>query len=225
MSVQFKNDWQEVLGDEFNKEYYINLRKFLVSEYKTYCVYPDMYDIFNALHYTSYAGTKVVIIGQDPYHEPGQAHGLCFSVKPDTAIPPSLKNIYKELHDDLGAYIPNNGSLVPWAKQGVLLLNAVLTVRAHAATSHRAKGWEQFTDNIIYLLNQSNSPIVFILWGAYAQSKIPLITNPAHLILKSAHPSPLSASRGFFGSRPFSKTNAFLLANKKSAINWQIPNI
>jgi uracil-DNA glycosylase len=225
MSVQLKNDWQKYLKDEFSKDYYINLRKFLVHEYKTQCIYPDMYDIFNSLHYTSYTDTKVVIIGQDPYHEPNQAHGLCFSVKPGTDIPPSLQNIYKEMQDDIGCYIPNNGYLVSWATQGVLMLNAVLTVRAHRAASHKGKGWEQFTDNIITLLNQSAAPIVFILWGAYAQSKSPLITNPIHLILKSTHPSPLSANRGFFGSKPFSKTNAFLLANDRVPINWQIPNI
>jgi uracil-DNA glycosylase len=176
-------------------------------------------------HYTSFTETKVVILGQDPYHEEGQAHGLSFSVKPGIDIPPSLYNIYKELSDDLGCYMPNNGCLIPWANQGILLLNAVLTVRAHQAASHKDKGWEKFTDNIINVLNFSDHSIVFILWGSFAQSKSTLITNPCHLIIKSPHPSPLSAHRGFFGSRPFSKTNEFLIQTGQAPINWQIPNL
>ena len=184
-----------------------------------------MYDIFNALHLTSYSDTKVVIIGQDPYHQPNQAHGLCFSVKEGVEIPPSLQNIYKELQNDLGCYIPNNGTLIPWAKQGVLLLNAVLTVRAHQAASHRMMGWESFTDNVIFLLSRSPNPIVFLLWGAFAQSKASFITAPHHLVLKAPHPSPLSAYRGFFGCKHFSKTNAFLSQAGLKPIDWQIPNL
>ena len=184
-----------------------------------------MYDIFNALHYTDYDKVKVVILGQDPYHGPNQAHGLSFSVKPNVPIPPSLRNIYKELHDDLGCYIPNNGYLKKWADEGVLLLNTVLTVRAGLANSHKNKGWEQFTDNIIKVLNEREKPIVFILWGNNAISKKKLITNKNHLILQSVHPSPLSASRGFFGSKPFSKTNSFLESIGETPIDWQIENI
>ena len=222
MTVFFENDWQTILSDEFNKEYYIELRNQLIKEYKEHLVYPDMYDIFNALHLTAYSDTKAVIIGQDPYHNEGQAHGLCFSVQKDIDIPPSLKNIYKELKEDLGYDIPNHGYLVKWAEQGVLMLNAVLTVRAHQAASHKKLGWEHFTDQIISLLNKKSEPVVFILWGAFAQSKEPLITDPKHLIIKSPHPSPLSASRGFFGSKPFSKTNSFLVANGIKPIDWQI---
>ena len=225
MTVFFENDWQTVLSDEFQKEYYIKLRNQLIKEYKEHCVYPNMYDIFNALHLTAYNDTKAVIIGQDPYHNEGQAHGLCFSVQKDIDIPPSLKNIYKELKDDLGYDIPKHGYLAKWAEQGVLMLNAVLTVRAHQAASHKKLGWEHFTDRIISLLNDKNEPVVFILWGAFAQSKEPLITNPKHLIIKSAHPSPLSASRGFFGSKPFSKTNSFLTANGIEPIDWRIDNL
>ena len=222
MTVFFENDWQTILSDEFKKEYYIELRNQLIKEYKEHRVYPDMYDIFNALHLTAYNDTKAVIIGQDPYHNEGQAHGLCFSVQKDVEIPPSLKNIYKELKEDLGYDIPNHGYLVKWAEQGVLMLNAVLTVRAHQATSHKKLGWEHFTDRIISLLNKKSEPVVFILWGAFAQSKEPLITEQKHLIIKSPHPSPLSASRGFFGSKPFSKTNAFLKQNGMEPIDWRI---
>ena len=222
MSINFKNDWEEPLQEEFKKDYYQNLRKFLIREYKTRTIYPNMYDIFNAFHYTSYADTKVCIIGQDPYHGPGQAHGLSFSVKPEVSTPPSLVNIYKELQSDLGCTIPNHGYLKKWTEEGVLLLNAVLTVRAGQAASHRGMGWEQFTDHVIELLNARHDPVVFILWGAFAQSKIPMITNPAHCIIKSPHPSPLSANRGFFGSRPFSRTNAFLESVGKTPIDWQI---
>ena len=225
MTVLFENDWGTYLKEEFQKPYYQQLRKELLKEYQSTTVYPDMYDIFNALHLTSYEDTKVVILGQDPYHNKNQAHGLSFSVKPQVDIPPSLKNIYKELYDDLGVPIPNNGYLVKWARQGVLLLNSVLTVRAHQAASHKKIGWEQFTDHIIALLNERQSPVVFILWGAFAQSKQKLITNPQHLVLKAAHPSPLSAANGFFGSKPFSKTNDFLCKIGKSPIDWRIEDI
>ena len=225
MKKIFKNDWAELLNDELNEPYYQELRKFLIDEYSTKKIFPNMYDIFNALHYTSYADTKVVILGQDPYHEPGQAHGLSFSVLPDVPPPPSLINIFKELRDDLGCFIPNNGCLEPWARQGVLLLNAVLTVRAHAANSHRGHGWENFTDKIIRLLNDHERPLAFILWGNPARRKKNMITNPHHFIVESAHPSPLSADRGFFGSRPFSRVNQFLESIGETPIDWQIPNI
>ena len=220
-----KNDWKDLLEDESKSSYYLNLRKFLISEYKSNIVYPNMYDIFNALHYTPYNKVKVVILGQDPYHGPNQAHGLSFSVKPGVPAPPSLVNIYKELHTDLNCYIPNNGYLKKWADQGILLLNAVLTVRAGEANSHRNKGWENFTNKIIELVNSKTEPVVFILWGKNAQEKQALITNPIHHIIKSVHPSPLSASRGFFGSRPFSKTNEYLKADGIDPIDWQIENI
>lgn len=219
------NDWQDLLQCEFEKEYYQNLRKFLIHEYRTKTIYPHMNDIFNALKFTSYKDVKVVILGQDPYHGPNQAHGLSFSVNKGIKVPPSLVNIYKELHDDLGCYIPNNGYLESWTKQGVLLLNTVLTVRAHEANSHRNMGWEQFTDKIISLLNDREDPIVFILWGNPSISRKKLITNRRHFIITSPHPSPLSAFRGFFGSRPFSKTNDFLKSINKTPINWQIENI
>lgn len=225
MKKIFKNDWQELLEDELNEPYYQELRKFLIDEYSTKKIFPNMYDIFNALHFTSYAATKVVILGQDPYHEPGQAHGLSFSVLPDVPPPPSLINIFKELRNDLGCFIPNNGCLKPWAEQGVLLLNAVLTVRAHEANSHRGHGWETFTDRIIYLLNEHERPLAFILWGNPARRKKNMITNPRHFIIESAHPSPLSADRGFFGSRPFSRVNQFLESIGEPPIDWQIPNL
>ena len=225
MKKIFRNDWAELLDDELKEPYYQKLRKFLIDEYSTKKIFPNMYDIFNALHFTSYADTKVVILGQDPYHEPGQAHGLSFSVLPDVPPPPSLMNIFKELREDLGCFIPNNGCLKPWADQGVLLLNAVLTVRAHAANSHRGQGWEIFTDKIIRLLNEHERPLAFILWGNPARRKKIMITNPRHFIVESAHPSPLSASGGFFGSRPFSRVNAFLKAVGETPIDWQIPNV
>lgn len=225
MSVEFKNDWNELLKEEFEKEYYVKLRHFLINEYNTKTIYPDKYDIFNALHYTSYKDVKVVILGQDPYHGPNQAHGLSFSVNPGVPAPPSLKNIFKELHEDLGCYIPNNGYLKKWADQGVLLLNTSLTVKAAEANSHRNIGWEKFTDRIISLLNDRKDPVVFILWGNNAISKEKLIANKWHFIIKSVHPSPLSASRGFFGSKPFSKTNEFLKSINKTPIDWQIENI
>ena len=221
----FQNDWQELLESEMQKEYYQNLRKFLVKEYNTRTIYPDMYDIFNALHLTPYKDVKAVILGQDPYHGPNQAYGLAFSVKEGVRIPPSLVNIYKELHNDLGCYIPNNGCLTKWAEEGVLLLNASLTVRAGEANSHNRIGWEIFTDHIIRLLNEREDPIVFILWGNNARKKKEMITNPKHYIIESVHPSPLSASRGFFGSKPFSKTNKFLESIGKDPIDWQIENI
>ncbi|WP_278933349.1 uracil-DNA glycosylase [Megamonas funiformis] len=221
----FHNDWAEFLNPELKKPYYLELRKFLVDEYKTRQIFPDMYDIFNALHYTNYHDTKVVILGQDPYHGDGQAHGLSFSVKPGVKAPPSLVNIFKELKEDLGCEIPNNGCLKPWTQQGVLLLNTVLTVRAHQANSHRNMGWEKFTDRIIEILNEREKPIAFVLWGAPARKKKKMITNPKHFIVESAHPSPLSAFNGFFGSRPFSKVNAFLENVGEKPINWQIPNL
>lgn len=223
--TMISNDWLNVLGDEFKKPYYKELYQFIKTEYNTKQVFPPAEDIFNAFHLTPLNLVRVVIIGQDPYHNVGQAHGLCFSVKPDVVIPPSLMNIYHELHDDLGCYIPNNGCLVKWAQQGVLLLNTVLTVRAHAANSHQGKGWEEFTNAAIRALNEQNRPVVFILWGRPAQMKKAMLNNPNHLILEAPHPSPLSASRGFFGSRPFSKTNEFLRANGAETIDWQIENI
>lgn len=221
----FKNTWNEILMDEFEKSYYKDLKEFLVSEYKNKEIYPNMKDIFNALHYTDYNKVKVVILGQDPYHGPNQAHGLSFSVKPGVKPPPSLKNIYKELHTDLGCYIPNNGYLKKWADEGVLLLNTVLTVESGNANSHKGKGWDAFTDKIISALNERKDPIVFILWGNNAISKKSIITNKDHFILQSVHPSPLSATRGFFGSKPFSKTNNFLVSIGKEPIHWQIDNI
>lgn len=220
-----KNNWQNLLEEEFNKDYYIKLRGFLADEYKTKTVYPGMYDIFNALHYTQYKDAKVVILGQDPYHGPNQAHGLSFSVKPGVSAPPSLMNIYKELRADLDCFIPNNGYLKRWADQGVMLLNTVLTVRAGEANSHKGMGWESFTDRIISLLNDREDPVVFILWGSNAQSKLKIINNPKHYIIKSVHPSPLSAHGGFFGSKPFSKANSFLTSIGKDPIDWQIENI
>ena len=221
----FKNDWAEYLDAELEKPYYKDLRQFLIGEYRHQKIYPDMYDIFNALHYTSYADTKVVILGQDPYHEPGQAHGLSFSVLPNVPPPPSLQNIFKELHEDLGCKIPNNGCLKYWTEQGVLLLNTVLTVRAHVANSHKGKGWETFTDKIISLLNEHERPIAFILWGRPARAKKSMITNPRHFIVESAHPSPLSAFNGFFGSKPFSKVNNFLASVGEKPIDRQIPDV
>ncbi|WP_026504999.1 uracil-DNA glycosylase [Butyrivibrio sp. NC3005] len=218
-------EWLNAVGDEFHKPYYSKLYKFISEEYSKHVVYPPSEDIFNALHLTPLDKVKVVIIGQDPYHEPNQAHGLCFSVKPEVDIPPSLVNIYKELHDDCGCYIPDNGYLVNWAKQGVLMLNTLLTVRAHQAFSHKGQGWEQFTDAIIKAVNMQDRPIVYLLWGKPAQEKASMLNNPKHLILKAPHPSPLSAYRGFFGCKHFSKTNEFLEKNGITPINWQIPNL
>lgn len=219
------NDWLPVLKEEFNKPYYRKLYEFVKNEYETKVVYPPSDDIFNAFHYTPLGKVKVVILGQDPYHEPGEAHGLCFSVKPGVKIPPSLVNIYKELNDDLGCRIPNNGYLEKWARQGVFMLNTLLTVEAHKAFSHKDKGWETFTDSVIRALNQVNRPIAFILWGAPAGAKASMLNNPKHLILKSPHPSPLSAYRGFFGSKPFSKVNEFLIKNGEEPIDWQIEDV
>lgn len=220
-----ENDWLEPLNPEFRKPYYAELFRFVKEEYATRKVFPPADDIFNAFHLTPLGEVKVVILGQDPYHNDGQAHGLCFSVKPEVDIPPSLVNIYQELHDDLGCYIPNNGYLTKWARQGVLMLNTVLTVRAHQANSHRGKGWEEFTDAAIRILDEQDRPIVFILWGSPAQKKALMLHNPKHLILKAPHPSPLSAYRGFFGSRPFSQTNEFLKENGLEPIDWQIENV
>lgn len=219
------NDWLEPLKPEFSKEYYRKLYTKVVEEYKTHVIFPPSDDIFNAFALTPLQEVKVVILGQDPYHNTGQAHGLCFSVKPDVDVPPSLVNIYKELQDDLGCYIPNNGYLVKWAEQGILMLNTVLTVRAHQANSHRGIGWEEFTDAAIKILNKQDRPIVFILWGGPAQAKKKMLNNPKHLILEAPHPSPLSAYRGFFGSKPFSKTNEFLSQNGLKPIDWQIENV
>ena len=220
-----ENDWLQAVGEEFQKDYYKKLYSFVVDEYSKCVVYPPADDIFNAFHLTPLKDVKCVIIGQDPYHNVGQAHGLCFSVKPDVDVPPSLVNIYKELHDDLGCYIPNNGYLVKWAKQGVLMLNTVLTVRAHSANSHQGHGWEKFTDAVIQAVNKKDSPVAFLLWGSPAQKKASMLTNPKHLILKAPHPSPLSAYRGFFGCKHFSKTNDFLVENGMEPIDWQIENI
>lgn len=221
--VNLGNEWDNLLADEFKKDYYTNLRKILIKEYKTQTIYPDMYDLFNALKYTSYSDVKAVIIGQDPYHGAGQAHGLSFSVKKGVMPPPSLKNIFKEIQSDLG--IDNSGKhgeLTSWAKSGVLLLNAVLSVREATPNSHKNIGWEQFTDKIISLLNERETPVVFILWGANAKAKANLITNKRHLILTAAHPSPLSAHNGFFGCKHFSKTNEFLASNNIVPIDWSI---
>ena len=218
--VNLGNDWDNILKDEWEKPYYQKLRAFLKSEYQTKTVYPNMNDIFNALKMCTFGDTKVVIIGQDPYHGPGQAHGLCFSVKEGVTPPPSLNNIFKELNSDVGRPIDNNGCLENWAKQGVLLLNAVLTVRESEPTSHKNMGWEIFTDRVIEELNKKETPVVFLLWGAYAQKKGEIITNPIHKKLLSVHPSPLSASRGFLGCKHFSKTNEILAENGKNIIEW-----
>ena len=225
MNVRIEESWKRRLQDEFDKDYFVKLTDFVRSEYATTTVYPPGSQMFSAFDACPFDKVKVVILGQDPYHGDGQAHGLCFSVQPQVAIPPSLENIYKELQDDLGCYIPNNGYLEKWAKQGVLLLNTVLTVRAHQANSHRGIGWEQFTDAAIKILNQQDRPIVFILWGRPAQQKKAMLNNPHHLILEAPHPSPLSAYRGFFGSKPFSQTNRFLEEHGVAPIDWQIENI
>ncbi|KMT23118.1 uracil-DNA glycosylase [Clostridium cylindrosporum] len=223
--IEFKNDWEVYLAEEYNKDYYQQLRNFLVKEYSTKTIYPNKYDIFNAIHFTSYSDTKVVILGQDPYHGPSQAHGLSFSVNTSVKVPPSLQNIYKELHNDIGCYIPNNGYLKKWADQGVMMLNTVLTVEAGKPNSHKGIGWEIFTDKIIETINMKTDPVIFILWGKHAQEKESLITNKSHLIIKSPHPSPFSANRGFFGSKPFSKVNNFLNSIGKEGIDWQIENV
>lgn len=219
------NDWLTAIGSEFHQPYYQELYKFVISEYNSSIIYPNAEDIFNAFNLTPLSQVKVVILGQDPYHNEGQAHGLCFSVQPGTQVPPSLVNIYKELNDDLGCYIPNNGYLEKWANQGVLMLNTVLTVRAHQAFSHQNIGWERFTDSVIKAVNEQNRPIVFILWGKPAQAKKRMLDNNNHLILEAPHPSPLSAYRGFIGSKPFSRTNEFLISNGMAPIDWQIENL
>lgn len=222
--VKFNNDWDELLKGEFDKEYYLKLREFLKQEYRARTIYPDMYHIFTAFKLCSYSQTKVVILGQDPYHGAGQAHGLAFSVQQGVDIPPSLHNIYRELHADLGCTIPNHGCLEHWAGQGVMLLNTSLTVRADAAASHRGQGWELFTGRVIELLNRKSTPVVFMLWGNHAREKKKLITNPMHHVLESVHPSPLSAHRGFFGCKHFSQANRLLEDSGLTPIDWQIPN-
>ena len=223
--VRLNNDWDDLLEKEFEKDYYVKLKEFLKNEYKTNLIFPNKENIFEALKKTSYKDTKVLILGQDPYHGEGQAHGLALSVQPTVKTPPSLLNIYKELRDDLGCYIPNNGYLIPWANQGVLLLNTALTVRAHEANSHKNKGWEIFTDEIIKILNKRQDPVIFVLWGANARKKKTFIDEDRHFILEAPHPSPLSASRGFFGCKHFSKINEILIKLGKTPIDWQIPNI
>lgn len=220
--VKFNNEWDVLLEDEFKKDYYLKLREFLKTEYSTKRIFPNMYDIFNAMKYTSYSDVKAVILGQDPYHGAGQAHGLCFSVQKGIEPPPSLKNIFQEIYNDLSIPAPDHGTLIKWAEQGVLLLNTVLTVREGQPNSHKGKGWEQFTDHIISLLNQREEPIVFLLWGGNARSKKSLITNPKHLILETVHPSPLSAYGGFFGCKHFSKTNEFIRNNGMKEIDWNL---
>ncbi len=222
--VNIGNDWDTILKEEFTKDYYLKLREFLKYEYSHFKIHPDMYDIFNALKWTSFADTRVVILGQDPYHGENQAHGLAFSVKKEVDIPPSLLNIYKELKNELGLYIPDNGYLEKWAKQGVLLLNASLTVRDGLANSHRNKGWEILTGRIVEALNEKEEPIIFMLWGNNAKEKAELIKNPNHIILTAAHPSPLSASRGFFGCGHFKKANELLQRRGEKPIDWQIEN-
>ena len=218
-------DWESALKEEFRKPYYKKLYEFIKQEYDTQTVYPPSNELFSAFQYTPLKKVRVLILGQDPYHEPGQAHGMSFSVKPGIPAPPSLTNIYQELQTDAGCYIPNNGYLMKWAKQGVFLLNTLLTVRAHQAFSHRGKGWEEFTDAVIKVINKSENPVVCMLWGKPAGEKESLLSNPSHLILKAPHPSPLSAYRGFFGCKHFSKCNAFLAENGENTIDWQIENI
>lgn len=216
------NSWDKLLEEEYKKDYFINLMDFVKSEYKTKTIYPKQNEVFNAFRYTSFDDVKVVILGQDPYHGPNQAEGLSFSVSNEVLKPPSLKNIFKELESDLGIQFPEANSLIPWAKEGVLLLNAVLTVQEHTPTSHKDKGWETFTDNVIKVLNKKTTPVVFILWGSYARNKKELITNPLHYIIESPHPSPFSARTGFFGSKPFSKTNEYLKSKGIKEINWRV---
>ena len=216
------NQWDEILKDEYKKEYFQSLIDFIKKEYKEKIIYPKQNEVFNAFRYTDFNDVKVVILGQDPYHGPNQAEGLSFSVSNSVLKPPSLQNIFKELESDLGIPFPKSNSLKPWARQGILLLNAVLTVEEHKPTSHKDKGWEMFTDNVIKKINEKEEPVVFILWGAYARNKKSLITNPKHLIIESAHPSPFSARNGFFGSKPFSKTNSFLKKNGIKEIDWSV---
>ena len=220
--INLGNDWQEILRNEFEKDYYLHLRDFLKEEYSTKVVYPSMYDIYNALKSTAYKDVKVVIIGQDPYHQPNQAHGMAFSVKDGVPLPPSLKNIYKEISDDLGVQMSNSGYLMPWAKQGVLLLNTILTVREGQPMSHANKGWENFTDEVLRKLNERKDPVIFLLWGGPARKKKVFITNPSHVVFEAPHPSPLSAYYGFFGCKHFSKANAVLEKWGKTPIDWRI---
>ncbi len=223
IKLELKNtDWLNVLQDEFKKPYYRNLMEFLQNEYETKTIYPEMQDIFNAFQFTPYHDVRVVLLGQDPYHGPNQAHGLSFSVKPGVKFPPSLRNIFRELHSDLGVPVPNNGCLEKWARQGVMLLNTVLTVRAGEAHSHKNRGWETFTDEVIKQINKKDSPVIFMLWGRPAQTKINLIDTAKHYVIESPHPSPLSASRGFFGSRPFSHINKILESHGLPVIDWEI---
>lgn len=222
--VHIGNEWDTLLAEEFHKEYYLQLREFLKQEYRSHHIFPPMQDIFNALKYTSYSDVKIVILGQDPYHGEGQAHGMCFSVRPGIPQPPSLQNIFKELHDDIGIFPPQSGYLVPWAREGVLLMNTVLTVRESQPNSHKGKGWEILTDHIISLLNEREQPMVFLLWGANARQKRQLITSPQHLILECAHPSPLSAHRGFFGCGHFSQANQFLYDRGIIPVDWNVVN-
>ena len=223
--IPFGNSWDEILKDEFNEPYYLKLREFLISEYSSKSIFPDMYDIYNAFRYTDYNDVKVVILGQDPYHGEGEAHGLAFSVKPGIAVPPSLRNIYKELRDSLGCYIPNNGYLEKWARQGVLLLNTALTVVKDSPNSHRGIGWELFTDKVIKLLNKREKSVIFLLWGSNAKSKAMLIDQSRHFVFMSVHPSPLSANRGFFGCNHFKLVNEKLSELGQLPIDWQIENI
>lgn len=225
MMSHLTNDWASLLESEFQEPYFHALQKFLHDEYTTQTIFPEQREIYSALSLTSYANTKVVILGQDPYHGKGQAHGLSFSVKPGIPTPPSLQNMYKELQSDLGCYIPDNGYLKAWAEQGVLLLNTVLTVRADTPNSHKGKGWERFTDKIIMTLSDREKPIIFVLWGSHAQAKQRLIDTTKHVIIKSVHPSPLSSYRGFLGSKPFSQANTHLRDFGSSEIDWQIPNL
>lgn len=220
INVKIGNDWDGILRDEFEKEYFLKLTDFLKEEYETHSIYPPKEDVFNALRYSSYEDTKIVILGQDPYHQPGQAHGLCFSVNKGVKIPPSLVNIYKELQQDIWIDPPRHGCLASWAKQGVLMLNAVLTVRDSQPNSHKGKGWEEFTDAVIKKLNEREKPLIFILWGANAKAKTELITNSRHLILTGSHPSPLSAHTGFFGGQYFSRANRFLELTGQKTIDW-----
>jgi uracil-DNA glycosylase len=219
------NSWQQVLIEEFKKSYFQNLQEFLTEERQTQTIFPAEKDVFSAFELTPYENVTVLLLGQDPYHDRNQAHGLCFSVNPGIKVPPSLANIYKELQSDLELTIPNNGYLLPWAKQGILMLNAVLTVRAHTPNSHKNRGWEIFTDAVISKVNQKTDPVIFLLWGAYAQKKVKLIDTTRHIVIQSAHPSPLSARNGFFGSKPFSTINSTLGSLGRSEIDWQIPNI
>lgn len=223
--VNIGNKWDEILKDEFHQSYYLRLREFLKKEYSEQTIYPSMYDIFNAFKYTDFDDVKVVILGQDPYHGEGEAHGLAFSVKKGIAIPPSLRNIYRELHDSLGCYIPNNGYLEKWARQGVLLLNTSLTVRKDMANSHRNVGWEMLTDKVIKALNEREKPVIFMLWGSNAKAKSMLIDRRKHIVLMSVHPSPLSANRGFFGCNHFKIANEELVKMGEKPIDWQIENI